>query len=315
MSTKRAPNQAHEFHEGAYLMGLAHFSGLRARLTKAGIIVPANCRFVEYERVLSDNGIGDRIRNGGSITSSDWHAIIEMRQFDLVCSALLSQADAIDLIRRAFFADPAVTDPKAQHGKGRSLQFELYIAARFKSVGYPVRFEEPDICASIDGWQISIAAKKMRSVAKLKQRIKDASGQIVRSRRPGLVALDLTLLDSNYGQVVKIPRGIEPRELYLNNMGRLFDDHFSDMRQAVDPKFVFGVIAFTAGVFFWEEFDRVAPFDGLWPRGLFDGDSRRESLIRIARKLHGSGQTTSNPSARVMVHPIAQTGVFWRTGP
>lgn len=74
----------------------------------------------------------------------------------------------------------------------RNIQFELYLASRFKRAGFAVMPEEPDVLCEYRGWHLSIAAKRLRSATKVAERIREASDQIVKSNRPGIIALDIS---------------------------------------------------------------------------------------------------------------------------
>lgn len=79
----------------------------------------------------------------------------------------------------------------------RNTEFELYLGAILAAAGYSVWPGEPDVVASLQGWELSFAAKRLRSERALQRRAEEGLDQVVRSKRPGFVVMEVsaTLLD------------------------------------------------------------------------------------------------------------------------
>jgi hypothetical protein len=81
-------------------------------------------------------------------------------------------------------SDDTITRP-------RDLQFQLYLTSIFDLSGFDLSIEEPDFSFSHEGNTYSVAAKRLSSVSKLRARLSEATKQIKRQKRIGLIALSL----------------------------------------------------------------------------------------------------------------------------
>jgi hypothetical protein len=85
-----------------------------------------------------------------------------------------------------------------QHGStntpGRDTQFELWLAAICLRAGLlPVDYDEPDITCTVEELKFGIAAKRLKSLDRFQDRVKDGAHQVRRAKLPGIIALDLTM--------------------------------------------------------------------------------------------------------------------------
>ena len=98
---------------------------------------------------------------------------------------------------KSFTNDPAIPRKESKHTPGKDKQFELYLAARFKKANISAVREEPDLFCNIDGYEFTVAAKRIKSRNQLFKRIKEAGKQIIKARKPGIIAIDNRGLDRN----------------------------------------------------------------------------------------------------------------------
>lgn len=88
--------------------------------------------------------------------------------------------------------------PLPQHDRinsfGRDAQWELYLAAICESGGMtPVGFDDNDVTCNVNGTPLGIEAKRIKSENSAKAQIKKAIDQLIRGKRPGVVAVDMSL--------------------------------------------------------------------------------------------------------------------------
>jgi hypothetical protein len=75
---------------------------------------------------------------------------------------------------------------------GRDAGFELYIGGVCTAAQlFPVSWEEPDVTCVWDGVKYGFAAKRIKSINSLEDRIGGAVDQIQRSGLPGIIVLDV----------------------------------------------------------------------------------------------------------------------------
>src|SRR5262249_21505420 len=90
--------------------------------------------------------------------------------------------------------DHALPQDGSEQSSGRDTQFELLVAAVCKSAGLvPLGFEEPDLTCTFNGVKFGIAAKRLKSMAKMRTRLKSATEQIKRAQLPGVIAVDASV--------------------------------------------------------------------------------------------------------------------------
>jgi len=112
----------------------------------------------------------------------------------------------VDSYRAGVFSDPKALESKLKlvvkdtinasasnrDAIGRNTQWELYLHAVLGQGGLNCDVSEPDIKTVIDTVDIGIACKRIVSQNMFEQRIKHANQQIVRSKTPGIIAIDCT---------------------------------------------------------------------------------------------------------------------------
>jgi hypothetical protein len=109
------------------------------------------------------------------------------------------------LIRTAL-KDSLLPQDDRTRSKGRDAQFELFVAAVCQSSGMlPVVREEPDVTCVVQRIKFGIAAKRVKSVASLEKRVRDAADQVRRTRLPGIIALDTCVALNRENQRITVP--------------------------------------------------------------------------------------------------------------
>jgi len=77
---------------------------------------------------------------------------------------------------------------------GRDAQFNLLLAAVCQNARMlPVGYGEPDVTCTVNGMKFGIAAKRMKSAKRVRERIKKGADQVRRSGMPGVVAIEHSL--------------------------------------------------------------------------------------------------------------------------
>ena len=78
----------------------------------------------------------------------------------------------------------------------RSIQSEMYVASRLARVNVRPKphdlAQSPDFDILLQNWRVGVEVKRVRSFEKVPQDVCEASHQLKRARRVGLIALDLT---------------------------------------------------------------------------------------------------------------------------
>jgi hypothetical protein len=118
---------------------------------------------------------------------------IEIEEFETIHSCLGRVPEVTGWQRRAESAlSGSILATNDTNPAARNTQFELIVAAFLRSSGISVTFEEPDLHAQDEEGTFAVAVKRLRSKAKIAFRLKEARNQILKSGRPGIVAIDLS---------------------------------------------------------------------------------------------------------------------------
>ena len=91
-------------------------------------------------------------------------------------------------------ASGRVFDHRAAETGTRDFQFECFAGAVAQLAGYSVTFTEPDLLISDGRMSFSVAAKRPRSISKLRRHFRKGLAQIRTSGVPGLIAIDASYL-------------------------------------------------------------------------------------------------------------------------
>jgi hypothetical protein len=145
---------------------------------------------------------------------------------------------------RQVIDDSILPQNDQQQSVGRNAQFELYIHALCRSAELtPVTFGEPDVRCNVRGITFGIAAKRIKSLSKLKDRVTEAADQIQKSRLPGIIAIDtcIALNPTNQRITIKIPDD-EFGAMWNEALRQFTFDNYDWIQENVRGKGVRGIV-------------------------------------------------------------------------
>jgi hypothetical protein len=134
---------------------------------------------------------------------------------------------------------------KSNKSKGRDTQLELFAAALCQAGAlHPVGYDETtDVTCDVDGVIVGIPCKRLKSVKRTVDRIKEARDQIIRSAQPGVIVVDTTIaLNPLNGPLLTQMSDDALQPLYLLAMRKFLDEHIARIRLALRDAPVIGVI-------------------------------------------------------------------------
>jgi hypothetical protein len=195
-----------------------------------------------------------RVLNSGFIPPEDpgfstaLEAERDLQQLGFVFDQLQSHRDSPEfkaLVKKAL-RDSVLPQDNREESVGRNSQFHLYLAAVCQNAGLvPVAYDEPDVSCTIDGKKFGIAAKRIKSMDQIKARIKKAGEQISRSKRPGIIALELSLAwnPKNLPIISRLQSQMYVLIAVLQGE-QLFDNYHEDIYRWVAGQGVLAVLVF-----------------------------------------------------------------------
>jgi hypothetical protein len=208
---------------------------LQELVSRLGLVIPPNSRYQQYIKALEVRSLDLKLR----VTS-----YIEIYQMLTALENIKATDPWKVTIENALHCGSVLPYKAARQTRDRDFQFELYIAGLFSKAGIPVHQKEPDIICDMDGFIFGVAAKRIKSKKKIYARIKEASSQIVKSRIPGIIALDFTPLQDSYFSEFPF-QSIDEFQAHASGfMERVFEPLLSEISRRVSERSVFGIIAF-----------------------------------------------------------------------
>jgi hypothetical protein len=194
---------------------------------------------------------GDR-ESGRIITPDDLQfesaleAHRDMMQLEFVFNHLNSDGYPSELKSsiKKIIGDSVLPQHDQQNSMGRDTQFELFVGAICSAVGFhPVHFNEPDITCHFRGSKLGIAAKRIKTISKLKQRMRDAANQIKTSNFPGAIALDTCIaLNRENHRIVQIMSDDEYAKRHSRVLKAFVANHDPHIFGWVAKKGVLGIV-------------------------------------------------------------------------
>jgi hypothetical protein len=164
-------------------------------LESVGVRVPRSSRLREYLRQLEAACRANGVTVPAHLDLSKWHrSLTEIDDLDFVAREL-SQPPKVrgwDRAMRLCLAGGVRRADEVKHSGARDIQFELVTAAMLRRAGFAVELAEPDVLIHYKDGRFGIAAKRPRSIKKLRANICDADKQIGRSGMQGIIAVDLS---------------------------------------------------------------------------------------------------------------------------
>jgi hypothetical protein len=126
---------------------------------------------------------------------------------------------------------------------GRDEQFELYVGAVCASAGLKPVAAEPDWICEFDGARYAVAAKRVKSLDRPKDRVKGGMGQVNRAGFPGCVVADISvaLNPTNW----RVPPVVDDRQFSLaaeRAMRRFIDEYIGRFQEWREGTTVQGIM-------------------------------------------------------------------------
>ena len=158
-------------------------------LSKRKFNIPDVSRFNEYLKILRDTNSDSRME---SLAHSEISKLI------LILHHIKDLQQWSDTLEIALKKDSLKPLNNEKTTLGRNLFFEVYVAARLEAAGIQVNKGEPDLICNKNGFNFTVAAKRIRSFSKIETRFREARNQIIKTNLPGIIVLDISALHKNF---------------------------------------------------------------------------------------------------------------------
>jgi hypothetical protein len=213
---------------------------LIANLEAIGIRVPGASRLREYVNVLAKALSYETRRRPTSAELAVLHRLyVELEEFETIYDCLGKDPEVVGWQRCAERALCGSILPRTDtNTAARNIQFELIVAAFMRSAGIEVTIDEPDVRARDEDGEFAVAVKRVRSASKVAYRLKEARNQILRSGRPGIIAVDL----SSVINPADTPVDKSASQLAFQTNSSYFKRHIKPLRSQLGSDQVFGLL-------------------------------------------------------------------------
>lgn len=164
-----------------------------SRFAQLGLDLPAENRLVRAQRLLGEvNALKvpltpDLPANFRRATEAQWTVF----DFYLVARSLGRDCGAEVLAKVGTALGGSDLPEQDQNHLARNTEFELVVAAFLTMGSIPVVLDEPDLAIATDLGTLGVAAKRVQTPRKIRRRMREAAKQIERSKRAGLVAINV----------------------------------------------------------------------------------------------------------------------------
>ncbi len=128
----------------------------------------------------------------GQLEPDPMGAILKVSNAYRVCSAvnaISNEAGILNHLKKLASGDLELLNRNQSFAKDYLFEIEMFVVLKGK--GLSPKFEEPDISISLGGSRVSVACKKIYSEKRLQHSLSKAVAQIQKSKRHGLVAINL----------------------------------------------------------------------------------------------------------------------------
>ena len=136
--------------------------------------------------------------------------------------------------------------PQMERGNsaGRDFQYQLYVTAICKAAKFlSVEQAEPDIRCHYAGENLGIAVKRLKSIRRLEDRIREGAKQLKDQEIHGFIAIDVTMALNEKNEFVDLPMPEAAfKNLYGTYINYIITKFGATIRQKVSGKGVLGVI-------------------------------------------------------------------------
>ncbi|TXK23388.1 hypothetical protein FVR03_22645 [Pontibacter qinzhouensis] len=217
-------------------------------LEEHGLFISPSSRLNRYHKILSSLGkdLVDDLPKG--FTTKEFRQIYpEVHQ--LYHGVIeLCKADSFGKWseKLKFLTSGTELPEKDSDHSSRNYQFELFIAGLLNKAGIHPICDEPDIRIEYQDGDFGIAIKRLNSYKNLRDNLRKARKQILRTERPGIIMLDLSLITN--------PQNLIPHAKSINNVtNHLIDflnlfcnDNYQTIRNIIKEDSVFGIIFYVS---------------------------------------------------------------------
>ena len=200
-------------------------SFVRERLAEVGVSVRPSGRLAQSLEIVAQ--FTELIEDGRHVMHVEPNAAWaftcgEIYRACLTLEVFRGQKEIVQRIVNALDEGAVLPPPPGKFDHGRDIFAEYLVAARFARSGLPVRFEEPDFSFHYHGHWFGVAVKRINSTnpRALESQFSAGRDQISRSKRPGIVAFEL----SNLAQEMVAPVGPVTLDAMTSVRLRLQDD-------------------------------------------------------------------------------------------
>jgi hypothetical protein len=215
---------------------------MEEQLTKLGVNTFAKSRFAKYRRELEKIKSGNFSSVRNTTEALDW--LLDCQEFTSSVDELIRAPEMAGLrekIEKAIGGDYSARLGNRQNTPARDTQFELLMAALLRSVGFEIRFDEPDIVIELDnGPPVVVACKRVKHEKNIIQNVRKARDQIKGSGKPGIIALRLAWFELDK-PISSIPALSEKTSEFAANISR---------RLSVDTNMIFDFLLLTSSTMF-----------------------------------------------------------------
>lgn len=209
----------------------------------------------------------------------------EMSVAEAVLAEFRDEPASVQKIVGAIEESQLVPPPPGSFDHGRDIFAEYVVAANFKSAGMPVRFEEPDLLFHAHGHWFSVAVKRINSTnpRAIESQFAKARDQIYRSKRPGVVALELSNLAQDMIKPSSPVTAVKFSEMRLRLQDEVFEKFVIKLaKSSKNVKSTFGIMSFHTVAAWLPAGGVIAVGHSVATRRLCPDRSRRaEQLIKI----------------------------------
>lgn len=213
-------------------------------LKQHGFIVKPGCRLLQMHDLLQN-------AHYDYDTPEFWIALESLRdlvELGFIFEQLGDHASSRKfraIIKRLLEDKPLPQDDRT-NSRGRDAHWELYLAAICQSGEMtPVGFDGNDVTCTVDGTPLGIEAKRIKSENSAKERIKKAIDQLIKAKRPGVVAVDMSLAWNDHNRSITGPIHNAFIDMKLaGQTRRFFGRHKAWIEERCAGKRVLGVVVF-----------------------------------------------------------------------
>jgi len=191
-------------------------------LNDRGFTVKPGCRLMQMHDLLQ-NGHHDYHTPDFWIALESLRDLVELGFIFEQLGGHAASPKFSAVIKRLLRKDKPLPQDDRRNSFGRDAHWELYLAAICqRGAMTPVGFEGNDVTCMVDGTQLGIEAKRIKSENNAKERIRKAIEQIIKAKRPGVVAVDMSLAWNEHNCPIIEPIHNALLDMKLEAQGRQF---------------------------------------------------------------------------------------------